>query len=444
METMSTSKGKVVGKRILALAIFLVCLATIIVSLALPRALRKENETSFEPEENTLANDDIFGGGLQSIEAGFIGTGVKLLSEEPEADPATAVKPKICYQVAYNGAGDRISIRFAAAISSLEADTATWTRAMYQANGDNFSGLLSATQSVTVAYTGITHNGQVLYATAVEDENGNHPYHYFVVYSLLNIPVDTYANYVLDASLALTRGSDSIRSSVGAVQVDNSRHFTYEFGTPDYLTFTKSSRKFSAKGADRADVNATDVVIPAYYVDAAGRYPVTSIPKDGFNRFTLLQTVVIPETVLTIGSSAFYGCSSLTTVRLSEGLQTIEGNSFDTCNALTSIVIPDSVTTLSGLAFYHCQALTEATIGSGVTELTGSLFAYCGELATVNCRAAIIALGNSCFYECKKLETVNYAGTTTEWDNATKGSSWKTKTGGFTVHCTDGDVVETA
>ncbi len=50
METMSTSKGKVVGKRILALAIFLVCLATIIVSLALPRALRKENETSFEPE----------------------------------------------------------------------------------------------------------------------------------------------------------------------------------------------------------------------------------------------------------------------------------------------------------------------------------------------------------------------------------------------------------
>ena len=51
METMSTSKGKVVGKRILALAIFLVCLATIIVSLALPRALRKEDETSFEPEE---------------------------------------------------------------------------------------------------------------------------------------------------------------------------------------------------------------------------------------------------------------------------------------------------------------------------------------------------------------------------------------------------------
>ncbi|MBQ5909234.1 MAG: leucine-rich repeat protein, partial [Bacteroidaceae bacterium] len=58
---------------------------------------------------------------------------------------------------------------------------------------------------------------------------------------------------------------------------------------------------------------------------------------------TSLKEIVLPSTLTTIGSRAFYNCG-----------------------ALASVVIPDNVITIGSNAFYECEALTAITLGEGL------------------------------------------------------------------------------
>ena len=61
----------------------------------------------------------------------------------------------------------------------------------------------------------------------------------------------------------------------------------------------------------------------------------------------------IPHSVTTIGSYAFYYCSSLTSITISDSVTTIGDYAFFMCSDLNSITIPDSVTTIDVRAFYN-------------------------------------------------------------------------------------------
>ena len=68
-----------------------------------------------------------------------------------------------------------------------------------------------------------------------------------------------------------------------------------------------------------------------------------------FSNFLLLHTVVLPQSLRTIGDHAFYRCPALTWINFSLGplaLTTIGVSAFAFCSALESINIPQSVTTI--------------------------------------------------------------------------------------------------
>ena len=64
-----------------------------------------------------------------------------------------------------------------------------------------------------------------------------------------------------------------------------------------------------------------------------------------------MTSIVIPEGVTSIGSSAFSGCSSLTSIVIPEGVTSIGSSAFYYCSSLTSIDLPDSVTSIGYDAF---------------------------------------------------------------------------------------------
>jgi len=71
---------------------------------------------------------------------------------------------------------------------------------------------------------------------------------------------------------------------------------------------------------------------------------------------TSLKTVVITSD-MHIYSSAFSGCTSLTSVVIPDSVTTIGISAFSGCTSLTSVVIPDSVTTIFNSAFSGCTGL---------------------------------------------------------------------------------------
>jgi len=99
---------------------------------------------------------------------------------------------------------------------------------------------------------------------------------------------------------------------------------------------------------------------------------VTTIGDYAFS-YTAVASVTIPKSVISIGDGAFYGCQELTNVTMAEGLASIGASAFSgwipggtiagepppAACPLTSIMIPNSVTSIGQSAFYDC-CLTNA------------------------------------------------------------------------------------
>ena len=108
-------------------------------------------------------------------------------------------------------------------------------------------------------------------------------------------------------------------------------------------------------------------------------------------------TVVIPNSVTSIGERAFYDCSSLTSITIPGSVTSIGERTFFDCTGLTSITIPDGVTSIGEYAFYGCTGLTSIAIPDGVTSIGESAFAYCTGLTSITIPDSVTSIGYAAF-----------------------------------------------
>ncbi|MDR3284138.1 MAG: collagen-like protein, partial [Treponema sp.] len=160
---------------------------------------------------------------------------------------------------------------------------------------------------------------------------------------------------------------------------------------------------------------------------------VTSIGSSAFSGCSGLTSVTIGDGVTSIGSSAFAGCSSLAAFTVAAGNTAYaaqDGILYDKDKTAIisvpraisgAVTLPDTLTSIGDSAFSGCSGLTSVTIGDGVTSIGSQAFYYCTGLTTADFpKVRSIANGtrgytsystytySGAFYGCTKLATVSF------------------------------------
>ena len=181
-----------------------------------------------------------------------------------------------------------------------------------------------------------------------------------------------------------------------------------------------------------------DITIPEKLDD----HPVTGLGESSFSgtyspdhpkNYTLLsfcnqiQSVTIPESVTSIGKSAFEDCSNLDSLTIKGVATSIGAYAFGSCTSLTSLSLVGSFQTIGDYAFVSC-GMTSLTIDATITSiekyafssrsltslsLTGNVqkigdyaFAYCTSLTSLSLTGNVQKIGDYAFYSCPSLKTV--------------------------------------
>ena len=143
---------------------------------------------------------------------------------------------------------------------------------------------------------------------------------------------------------------------------------------------------------------------------------VTSINNHAFRECTGLTSITIPNSVTYIGQSAFYKCSGLTSMVVESGNTVYDSR--NNCNAIIETatnrlisgcknsIIPNTVTSIGETAFYFCTDLTSITIPNSVTSIGYYAFALSGLAGTLIVPNSVDTISQSAFGSCTGLTAI--------------------------------------
>lgn len=167
-------------------------------------------------------------------------------------------------------------------------------------------------------------------------------------------------------------------------------------------------------------VSATSIGSYAFYgctslTSATIPNGVINIGYEAFAGCGNLTDVIIPDSVTSIENGAFMGCASLINMAIPNSVTSIGSNAFYGCSGLTSVAIPESITSIEYCAFSGCKGLTNITIPSNVSTIEQWGFSNCTSLISVSIPISVTNIGTSAFDDCKSLSDVYYLGNEEQW-----------------------------
>ena len=224
-------------------------------------------------------------------------------------------------------------------------------------------------------------------------------------------------------------GADDICNICGKAKPRDERTFAYtvENGQATLISYTPLGK-----------ISPT-LIIPS----TLGGYPVVRIGEGAFSNFKDIEGIVLPDSITSIGASAFSGCTGLTSIILPfigatkngtenthfgyifgadsysknaqyvpstlkivviSGGTRIGDSAFYGCKDITNIIIGNSIISIGNLAFYNCTSLTGITIGNGVTSIGGYAFNKCKSLTNITIPDSVTSIRFHAFDNCTNLQ----------------------------------------
>lgn len=179
--------------------------------------------------------------------------------------------------------------------------------------------------------------------------------------------------------------------------------------------------------------NLTSIIIPD---------SVVSIGNHAFHGCSGLDSITIPKSVTSVGDYAFQACFYLTAINvdadnavycsedgilynkekteiirlpkkkpvisfiITDGVTSIADGAFSDCQNLIRIIIPNSVESIGNDAFNGCGGLTSIAIPDSVQSIGNSAFLECSKLTSITIPDGVQSIGEKTFYKCSKLKSI--------------------------------------
>lgn len=169
-------------------------------------------------------------------------------------------------------------------------------------------------------------------------------------------------------------------------------------------------------------------------VDLVGKdYSYNSFSSNNSNLASLFvgcKVLIIKDGVTSIGKNAF-------------NMEQYYSDSFySKSNAvLESVTIPNSVESIGSSAFKYCYLLSSVTMGNSVTNIGSSAFYDCSSLESIKIPASVKNIKSAAFAGCTSLRNISFAGTTKQWDAINKEEGWSYDVPATKVICSNGNVL---
>ena len=265
-------------------------------------------------------------------------------------------------------------------------------------------------------------------------------------------PVDWFASGV-----DMFTGCTSLVGGKGTVYDENHTDYTYARidggeAAPGYFTAKETTAEPSELNYAFDDESLTasvialegdqkyegDIVIPETVQHDGRTYQVTSIGDNAFY-YSDITSIVIPNSVTSIGTCSFRFCSSLKNLNIPNSVTQIGYNTFEGCGLLSSVFIPASVKEIGYAIFADCMNLEEikvdinntvydsrdncnaivrtsdnafyvgcnnSTIPNSITSISEYAFYNCIELSTIKIPNNVTSIGYCAFHNCRNLTTI--------------------------------------
>ena len=133
---------------------------------------------------------------------------------------------------------------------------------------------------------------------------------------------------------------------------------------------------------------------------------VTSIGKSAFEHCSKLDSLTIKGVATSIGAYAFASCTSLTSLSLVGSFQTIGDSAFVNCG-MTSLTIDATITSIEKYAF-SSRFLTSLSLTGNVQKIGDYAFANCTSLTSLSLTGNVQKIGDHAFDSCSSLNTVTF------------------------------------
>lgn len=143
---------------------------------------------------------------------------------------------------------------------------------------------------------------------------------------------------------------------------------------------------------------------------------VISIESYAFAYCKGLTSFNLSSSVTKIGSGIFFNCEGLASINVD--INNPNYDSRDDCNAIIekntntllvgckSTIIPPSITSIGSNAFYNCVGLSSIDIPNGVAEIGKWAFEGCTGLLSITLPQSITSIGNDAFKGCSSLKSI--------------------------------------